>query len=111
MPDIILHILSGILDVVIILLPKNVPIDKKSSWNIAVNIGKISELSPITLLPIPIHIESIERAIPRYEASFASIFFELSKSEEIGSRIILIVIPRDLRNILYVCFFGFDTLP
>ena len=40
------------------------------------------------LLPIPTQSESRERAVPKYNASFELIVFDLSKSEEIGSLII-----------------------
>jgi rod shape-determining protein MreC len=53
-----------------------------------IKIGKIKELSPMMLLPIPTQIESIDKAIPKYNASLASILLEPSISEDIGSRII-----------------------
>ena len=44
-------------------------------------------------MPIPTHIESIERAIDKNKASLLSILLELSKSEEVAYLIIFVVIP------------------
>ena len=56
--------------------------------------GKIKELTPRILAPIPIQKQSRERAIPKKKASLQSIELEESKSEEVGFLIILMVIPR-----------------
>jgi len=39
-PEIIVHIFCGILDDVAILLPINLPIDRKKSWKVATSNGK-----------------------------------------------------------------------
>ena len=110
-PEIIDQILSGILVMLFIFLPNVKPIDKNINWKVATSRGKIKEAFPITLFPIPIHKLSRDKARPKYEASPASIFFELSKSELIGFLIIWIVIPRDLIKNLYIffCFLIFET--
>ena len=54
------------------------------------------------LLPIPTPIESIDKATPKNIASFQSIVFELSKSDDFGSRIIFIVIPKNFIKKLYI---------
>ena len=56
----------------------------------------------MTLPPIPMHIESIESAIPRKRASLPSILLDLSKSDDTGSFIILIVIPKNFIKNEYV---------
>gem|GEM_PF-3804393 len=57
---------------------------------------------PIILLPIPMQKLSKERAKPKNKASLESIDLELSKSEDIGFFIILIVIPKYLIKKLYI---------
>lgn len=93
------QILFGILEALFIFFPKAVPIERKMNWNNATSIGNNNELAPKILLPIPIQNESIDSAIPRYIASLVSILQEKSKSEEIGSLIIWIVIPKNLMKI------------
>ena len=47
-------------------------------------------------------IESIDNAIPKKRASLGSIILESSKSEDFGSLIICIVIPKNFINKLYI---------
>ena len=94
-PESTFQIFSGILETEASFFPKKLPVDKFISWKVATRIGNRNELYPIMLLQIPTQKESIESAIPRYKASFISIFFEQSKSDEIGLRIIWMVIPKN----------------
>ena len=66
------------------------------------NNGNKKEKEFIILNPIPIQKLSKESARPKNRASFESIVFDLSKSEEIGFLIIFIVIPKHLIKKEYI---------
>ena len=95
MEDKIDQMLSGILLKLYNFLPMKLPILMNINWKQLTKIGNKVELIPIMLLPIPIQKLSRDSASPKNRASFESIELDLSKSEEIGSFIIFIVIPRN----------------
>ena len=109
-PEIIFQILCGIEEILLIDLPNNLPIHRKSIWKELVSIGNKNELIPIVLQPKPILIESKDIAIPKNTASLISILFELSKSELMGSFIMFMVIPRNSIKKLYSVCLKFTSL-
>lgn len=84
----------------------------------ATKIGNKILVNPAMLPPIPTPTESKDRANPKYKASLQSILLEPSKSEQMGSRIICMVIPNDFIKKLYIflddcthtCFLDFSFI-
>lgn len=85
MADIIFQVLAGILEIVMIFFPKRMPPNKKKSWVREMVSAAKNELTFSVPTPIPPDIESMDEAIPKNMASFASISLEWSRSEEMGS--------------------------
>ena len=79
-----------------IFFPNIFPKERKINWKIETKRGKKIGLTPKVAIPIPPAKESRDKAVPKKRASFPSIVLESSKSEEMGFRIIWMVMPRGL---------------
>ena len=98
-PEMIDQTLLGSIVLLYNFFPTKFPKLKNISWKRLTSSGNSTEDIFIKLKPIPIQKLSSDKAIPKNRASFPSIQFDLSKSEELGSFIILMVIPKKLMKI------------